>query len=254
MFPTFLHQNPICPLLPWHTCHKKQNRIQKWLSIEFLRNTERSSRALTAMEKLSDYGSPHRGCGGPSLELKENPWRIKEHDVLESRCPSVRGKDIKLGFTNEIPFKESYLNNILRSIFLLTFGPHLCHVLHFHLPECEATVSFLFTPHSSSSCSKTMTRSGFDTMRPVYQKKGIEILLEILPFNSVLYSADKRGHWRILKNDFSNTLVQERAPLEHAGRVSNIHIMTSLPNTTNTISSKSWSLRCGPYRLLPLNV
>ena len=147
-----------------------KGNTQKWSNIDLLRNTENTP-------SPQSNGEPMR-LWRPSLwtwrTFQWNWRRILRDlwgcDVLESRRASVKRIDIKRGFTNWFPFQNGCSNHIVRPFFILhiwTSPLSSASFIHSHLPGYEATVSFLFTSHNSLFCSKKMTRSGFDTTRPV---------------------------------------------------------------------------------------
>ena len=152
-------------ILTHFTQEAKQKSEMHWRTVpQKYRDFRKTSKQ---MENQLDYGGPHCGCEEPSVGLKENPYRMESLVCWKAdvRCERKRPET---GLFNLICIQGELLNHILRSNSSFTTGPQLCHPLHFHLPGCVATVSFLFTAQTSFLCSKKMTRSGFDTTRPVY--------------------------------------------------------------------------------------
>ena len=63
----------------------------------------------------------------------------------------------------------SIQGDLFQSLFKVYLPPShvdLCFI-HSHLPGWKAAFSFLLISQSCFSCSKKMTRSGLDTLRPV---------------------------------------------------------------------------------------
>ena len=121
------------------------------------------------MERLSTLtvnAMEDTGTEGKSLE---DVGACKEWD---RRCSSVTTWELNLGFHSRIiPFKQSFPNHIFKVQFSpLTFGPHLCHLLHLFSPSngYVATVSFLFMYFLFPN---KVTRFSLETTKPVHKKK-----------------------------------------------------------------------------------
>ena len=82
----------------------------------------------------------------------------------------------------------------------LLLGPLIWVIIsiHSYLPRYMADVSILLLLLGSFNCSRKVTRSSLETIRPVHQRKEYLCCQRFISVQSNMYSVETRMHWRML--------------------------------------------------------